>query len=132
MINSVTQGPYECDSQAGPLSTCPILTLEYFNGSTSSYLYAGNEDLLAWHAGEFNTYHGFFHITDDLAQATLAYIYFERPPIGVDIIIDDFEIREFQPIPVGNIHLAGDDYVYANCDEIVTNGDAEVSVMNLC
>ena len=39
------------------------------------------------------------------------------------------EIREFQPTPLGNIHLEGDDYIYTNKEEIITNGDAEVSVV---
>ena len=127
LVNSTSQEPYECDSQAGAFSTCPVLTLEYITDSAKLHTYARNEDLAAWHAEEFNTYHGFFEISPALTQATEAYFYFEKPPVGVDMIIDDVEVREFQPVPLENIHLEGDDFVYANCNEIVTNGDAEVS-----
>ena len=126
---AIAEVPYGCDPHARSASTCPILTVEVIYETGSEHKYSPNDAVFEWKADEFNDFHAFFQITEDMTLATEASFYFERPPPGVNIIIDDVEIEEFQPVPIGNIHEEGDDNVYPYCDEIVTNGNAEVSLI---
>jgi len=127
LVNSTDQSPYFCDAFAGRFSQCPILTLETQSSGQSSFKYASNEENAEWVAAGYNEYKAYFHLDETIALSTSGSFYFERPPPDIDIIIDDVSVREFQPISVANIHAEGDDFVYADCNDLVTNGDAEVS-----
>lgn len=127
LINATDQTPFNCDALSGPSSTCPIVTLETVYPGGNNYNYAGNEFSPSWDSSVFNAYKGFFALDTTIASAQSAGFIFERVPAGIDIILDNVQVYEFQPIPASNLYIEGDDFVYADCNDIVTNGDAEVN-----
>ena len=85
------------------------------------YIYIGNQNLSPWRANEYNEFYGTFKVTEELASATKAFWYFERPPPGISILIGGVSIEEFIP-------ETDPDYKEKSekCEDFVLNGDAEV------
>ena len=128
MVDESSAEPYGCNPKGGINSTCPILTVEtFYEEGDPKYLYSSNIALYEWKAEKFNQFHAYFKITENMTAANTANVYFEKPPAGIDLIIDDIEVKEFQPVPVGNLYVEGNDNVSPDCEVIVTNGNAEVS-----
>lgn len=113
--------PYPCDVSAGPHSECPIFTVRY-KTATGEYKwkYIDNLDFEPWDKNNFNDFHGLFKVDAEMAGATEAHWYIERPPAGITILVDEVKILEF-------ILEADADYkeMSQSCKRLVMNGNAE-------
>ena len=113
---------YGCDASAGIYSHCPLLTIRYkTDAGDQKWLYVANLDIAPWDKNIYNNFYGIFEITEEMASATEAHWYFERPPPGITILIDGVRMDEF-------ILDADPEYkeMSKSCDNFVINGNAEV------
>jgi len=107
-------------------SDCPILTVHYRGpGDSNGWMYLPNDMGLEWVADDFNKFHTFLQVSQELADATEVYLYFERPRAGINILIDNFRITEYQPVPDLNILDDGGVIMSPTCDSLIINGNAE-------
>lgn len=90
---------YVCDpDDANGNNTCPLLTVEtvYDDGASEHTIlqYAPNDVTVPWEADQFYDFHAVFSVTEPMTLAVSSDFYFERPPPGVDMTVDDVEVRE--------------------------------------
>lgn len=109
-------------------SDCPILTAHYKGpGDRNGWMYLPNDMALEWVPDDFNRFHTYLHVSEELVDATEVYLYFERPRAGINIFLDNIRIVEYQPVPELNILEDGGVIMSPTCDDLIVNGNAEVS-----
>ena len=111
--------PYHCrkDVAWGDPLFCPMVAITMIdsNGVPANAQNYHNEDPTTIIAEEFNNYSAIFTVTEEMATAIEAHILIKGPRAGVATLFDDVEINLYEPPEYG-------------CDEMVPDGDFEVSV----
>ena len=86
--------PFVCDKTHHWIdeSSCPILSFQVETQEGKLWYYYGNQNTSPWEAQIWNPFNTFFTITKEIAEATNAYFYVERPRSGITLIIDEIVI----------------------------------------
>ena len=108
--------PFNCTKSAGyadPLA-CPMFGFEYVTNGTPLVSHYSNEDPSIYSSTTWNTFSSTFTVNHELASADSASFRIHGPAVGIGIAIDKASFNE-HVLPA------------ANCDQMVLNGDAEVS-----
>lgn len=110
--------PMVCDKLApwADPKSCPLFSLVMNLPSGKKVLNMANANPDSWVANKFNRYEATFEVTDEMMNATSAYMMIKGPRPGVDIIFDQVEISIY-------------DNETLNCDRLIENGQFETSNM---
>jgi len=86
--------PFVCDKTHHWIdeSSCPILSFQVETQEGKLWYYYGNQNTSPWEAQIWNPFNTFFTITKEIAEATNAYFFVERPRAGITLIIDEIAI----------------------------------------
>ena len=110
--------PFNCTKSAGYADpqACPMFTIDFKNNGTNLASHYSNEDPSIYSSTTWNTFRTTFTVNHELAAADSASFRVHGPAVGIGIAIDRVSFNEYVP-PA------------ANCDQMVLNGNAEVSNM---
>merc|ERR1712127_1046464 len=84
-------GNFLCYGKEG-IEWIPILSFQVETQEGKSWYYYGNQNTSPWEAQIWNPFNTFFTITKEIAEATNAYSFVERPRAGITLIIDEIAI----------------------------------------
>ena len=115
--------PFTCDKTAryGQPKACPVISIKFMVPSAPkgfSWLHIANDDPFGWKPNEFNQHRGNFVITSEMTTSTEAYLYVYGVNGGIDMLVDKVTLRPYEPPKT-------------SCDQLIRNGDAEVSITAL-
>jgi hypothetical protein len=89
--DSALNAPHNCTvGQRWGDQACPVVGIEAEAPDDGgwSYLSLDNEETSAWIPGQFNLFTADFDMTQQMEDAVAVNFYIERPPAGIDIIVD--------------------------------------------
>ena len=101
---------FECDKTHTWVDgeACPLLTFQLEDSSgQKSWNYYGNDVPDPWDKNIWNPFHTYFIVTSEIATASNAYFYIERPRAGLSLILDQVVISR-------------------DCTTLISSSDAEV------
>ena len=106
--------------------TCPAFTLIADTPTGYDKVITGRNDMKqVWRANEYNEFHFFFSVNEDIKNAVEPYWYFRGPKVGVTMLLDDVSIMKYENQLDDDENDPFEDA--PDCNQLVVNGDAAVS-----